>query len=139
MLFRELVLIQHGDKLDETTRKAFESFKASSEWLSNYLHRRETRSVRRCVEHSSIDPVVIDARLHTIQILLQNIPLCDIWNLDETTLQYRTTSSRSYVTSNFEGCGTKRSKEHVNITPTVSAAGEKFVRQVIGKSKRLVL
>ena len=67
--------------------------------------------------------------------LLQEVALGDIWNVDETALQYRTTSSRSYVAFNSDGRGVKRSKEHIPVTPVVSAAGEKLTLQVIGKSK----
>ena len=59
----------------------------------------------------------------------------DIWNLDETALLYRTTCSRSFVTMNSDGRGVKRSKERITATPIVSAVGEKFNLQVIGKSK----
>jgi hypothetical protein len=49
--------------------------------------------------------------------------------MHETALQFRTKSSRSYVTS------VRQSKERKTVSPIVSAAGEKLLLQVIGKSK----
>ena len=67
--------------------------------------------------------------------MLEDIPLDHIFNVDESAVLYRTTSSRSYVTINNDKRGVKRSKERITITPVVSASGEKLELQVIGKSK----
>eukprot|EP00474_Spongospora_subterranea_P001549 CRZ02007.1 hypothetical protein [Spongospora subterranea] len=66
--------------------------------------------------------------------MLNDVELCNIWNIDESALQYRTTSSRSYVSVNSDGRGVKRSKDRLTITPIVSSAGEKMIIQVIEKS-----
>jgi hypothetical protein len=68
--------------------------------------------------------------------LLEDIPIQNIWNLDETALQCRMTSSHSYVTINSDGCGVKCSKERITVTLIISASGEKLIPQVIGKSKQ---
>jgi DDE superfamily endonuclease len=68
--------------------------------------------------------------------LLEVVPIQNVWNLDETALQHKTTSSHSYVTINSDGRGVKCSKERITVTPIVSASGEKLIPQVIGKSKQ---
>ena len=68
--------------------------------------------------------------------MLEDVPIQNIWNLDETALQHMTTSLHSYVTINSDGRGVKRSKECITVTLIVSASGEKLIPQVIGKSKQ---
>ena len=80
--------------------------------------------------------ISIEQCLTEIRKLLEDVPIQNIWNLDETALQHRTTSSRSYVTINSDGRGVKRSKERITVTLIVSASGEKLIPQVIGKSKQ---
>ena len=46
------------------------------------------------------------------------------------------TSLHSHVTTNSDGCGIKCSKEHIMVTPIVSASGEKLIPREIGKSKQ---
>ena len=133
--FRDAILRKYGDRQEDDLRNALQDFKASNGWLQKYLARHDTTSRRRCGEHSSVDASQIEYRLQEIRKILADVPLENIWNVDETALQYRTTSSRSYVTCNSDGRGVKRSKERITVTPIVSAAGEKLVVQVIGKSK----
>jgi DNA-binding XRE family transcriptional regulator len=133
--FRDLILERHGDSLPQKIKSDLESFKASNGWLDNYKHRVQTTSIRRCGEHSSTDPVTIEERMKVIRDMLIGVPIENIFNMDESALQHRTTSSRSYVTVNSDKRGVKRSKERITFTPLVSASGEKLELQVIGKSK----
>lgn len=68
--------------------------------------------------------------------MLCDVPLECIINIDESALQHRTTSSKSYCTVNSDDRGVKRSKERITVTLGVSASGEKFMTQVITKSAR---
>ena len=129
--FRDLILSNHGASLPEKTKSDLESFQASNGWLDNYKNRVGTKSVRRCGEHSSTDPITIEKRMDVIRNMLVGIPLKTIFNMDESALQHRMTSSRSYVTVNSDKRGVKRSKERITFTPMVSAAGEKLELQVI--------
>lgn len=133
--FRDVVLQRHGSALGATQKAALEGFQASNGWLANYTKRVGTRSVRRCGEHSSADTATIEGRLKEIRLQLEGVPLECIFNIDESALLHRTTSSRSYVTVNSDNRGVKRSKERITFTPIVSASGEKLELQVIGKSK----
>ena len=133
--FRDLVLEKYSERLNDVQITTFQEFKASKGWLKNYLSRLGATSRRRCGEHSSVDANKIEDRLQEIRSMLADVPMENIWNLDETALQYRTTSSRSYVTCNSDGRGVKRSKERITVTPIVNAAVEKMIVQVIGKSK----
>jgi hypothetical protein len=78
----------------------------------------------------------VEKRLHEIREMLIDVPLECIINIDESALQHRTTSSRSFCTVNTDGRGVKRSKERITVTLGVSASGEKFCTQVIAKSAR---
>ena len=96
-----------------------------------------TTSKCRCGEHSSANLISIEQCLTEIRKLLEDVPIQNIWNLDETALQHMPTSSRSYVTINSDGHGSvKCSKERITVTLIVSASGEKLIPQVIGKSKQ---
>lgn len=134
--FRDKLLKDYADGFTPTLKQYLIEFKASNGWLQKYLTRKGTTSMRRCGEHSSVDPQPIEKRLADIQQRLENVPLEDIWNIDEFALQHRTTSSRSYVTINNDGRGVKRCKDRITVTPIVSAAGEKLIVQVIGKWKQ---
>jgi hypothetical protein len=135
--FRDRIINKHGDQVDADIRDFLVSFKTSNGWLQNYLQRWGTRSRRRCCELNFVNQKSIENRLRKIQKLLEDVPLENIWNLDEPALQFHTTSSRSYVTINSDGRGVRRSKERITVTPIVSAADEKLILQVIGKSKCL--
>ena len=133
--FRDMLLTKYGNVLPSNQMEDLKLFKASNGWLENYKNRFGTTSVRRCGEHSSTDPETIEKRMVEIRNMLLNVPLSNIFNADESALQYRTTSSRSYVTVNSDKRGVKRSKERMTFTPIISASGEKLELQVIGKSK----
>lgn len=90
---------------------------------------------RRCGEHNSLYKGAIDSRLSEIRNMFTGVPIEHIFNMHESALQYRTTSSRSYVTINSDMRGVRRSKERITFPPIVSASGEKLQLQVIGKSK----
>ena len=134
-VFRDRLLKEANILSNENLVAHLKQFNASSGWLYRYLNRTGVRSRRRCGEHSSVDLAFTEASLQRIRNQLEGIALNNIWNLDETALQFRTTSSRSYVTINSDGRGVKRSKERITITPIVSASGERLHLQVIGKSK----
>ena len=136
LAFRDQILEDHSATIDPELVESLKKFKASNGWLQSYLKQKGTTSKRRCGEHSSANLISIEQRLTEIRKLLEDVPIQNIWNLDETALQHRSTSSHSYVTINNDGCGVKHSKEHIIVTLIVSASGEKLIPQVIGKSKQ---
>lgn len=66
--------------------------------------------------------------------MLIDVPLKCIINIDESALQYHTTSSRLYFTSNSNGRGVKQSKDRTTVKLGVTASSETFTIQVITKS-----
>ena len=136
LFFRDRILENYGEHLKQSDIVAFKAFSASNGWLEKYLKRVGTSSRRRCGEHSSVNPAVVENRLQEIRDVLQDVLPENILNIDESVLKHRTTSSRSYCTANSDGRGVKRSKERITVTPIVSAAGEKFTVKIIGKSSR---
>lgn len=134
--FRDKILESYSENLTSADVIALKAFAASNGWLEKYSKRVGTSSRRRCGEHSSVSHVAIERRLQEIRELLRDVPLQDILNIDESAFQHRTTSSRSYCTANNDGRGVKRSKDRITVTPIVSATGEKFTVQIIGKSAR---
>ena len=133
--FRDKILNEYENSLTAATKQYLKNFKASNSWLQIYVSRKGTTSRRRCGESSSTNTEAIADRLGDIRRRLENVPLHHIWNIDETALQHRTTSSRYYMTINSDGRGVKRSKERLTVTPLVSGSGEKLTVQIIGKSK----
>jgi DDE superfamily endonuclease len=87
-------------------------------------------------EHSSANLISIEQHLTEIRKLLEDVPLKNIWILDETALQHSMTDLHSNVTIISDGCGVKCSKEIIMMTPIVSVSGEKLIPQVIRKSKQ---
>jgi len=133
--FRDMMLHIHGDRLSSEVKLNLQNFKASKGWLNGYMQRSGGSSRKKCGEHRSVDMASIEDRLQQIQLLLTGVPLNCIWNIDEMALQHRTTSSRSYVTINHDGRGTKRCKDRITVTLIVNAAGEMLPMQVISKAK----
>ena len=136
LAFQDQILEDHSATIDPELVKSLKKFKSSNGWLQSYLKQKGTTSKHRCGKLSSADLISIEQCLTEIRKLLEDIPLQNIWNLDETPIQHRTTSLHSYMTINSDGCGVKRSKEHISVTLIVSASGEKLIPQVIGKSKQ---
>jgi hypothetical protein len=136
LAFQDQILEDHSATIDPKLVESLKKFKASNGWLQSYLKQKGTTSKCRCGEHSSANLISIEQRLIEIRKLLEDVPIQNIWNLDETTLQHKTTSSHSYVTINSDGRGVKCSKEHITVTLIASASGEKLIPQVIGKSKQ---
>ena len=58
----------------------------------------------------------------------------DIWNMDETALFWKVVSARTYKMDGKEGKNAKRSKDRLTITVTVSADGDTFDPQMLGKA-----
>ena len=136
LAFQDQILEDHSATIDPELVKSLKKFKASNGWLQSYLKQKGTTSKHRCGEHSSANLISIEQCLTEIRNLLEDVPIQNIWNLDETALQHRTTSSQSYVIINSDGCGVKFSKECITVTLIVSASGKKLTPEVIGKSKQ---
>ena len=71
--------------MDPELVESLKKFKASNEWLQSYLKQKGTTSKHRCGEHSSANHISIEQRLTEIQKLLEDVPIQNIQNLDETT------------------------------------------------------
>ena len=108
--FRDLILHSFGDDVSAQFKSQLRNFQASNGWLEKYTARYGTTSVRRCGEHSSTNSTNIQARAAYIRKALESFELADIWNADESALQHRTLSSRSYAIANNDKRGIKRSK-----------------------------
>jgi len=59
----------------------------------------------------------------------------DIWNCDETALQYKNFSKKSYVAKDDDCKGTKQRKERITLLFCCSLLGKKYTPLIIGKSK----
>ncbi len=133
--FKDKVLEKHAADLPYETVEALQGFKASNGWLQRYLARTKTANVQKCGERGSANPEGMQDRLALIRRELEGVALENIWNVDETALLYKSTSTKSYVTTNADGRGVKRLKDRITVTPIVNAAGGKMALQVIGKRK----
>jgi hypothetical protein len=130
--FRDRIINQHGDQVDVDIRDCLVH---PTDGFKKKLQRWGTRTRRRSDELNSVNQKSIEIHLRKILKLFEDVPLENIWNLDETALQFRITSSCSYVTITSDGRGVRGSKELITVTLIVSAAGEKLILQVIRKSK----
>lgn len=133
--FVKLYVSKKGSELSEADKHLFENFKASNGWLEHFISRNNVSSLLKCGESGSVDPIAIEKSMISIRSILKDIPLGNIWNIDESALLFRTTSLRTYASINFDGRGVKQNPERVTITFIVNALGEKLNVQVIGKYK----
>ena len=132
---RDIIIENHGDALPADVHRLLQLFQASNGRVQKYINRVGTRSIRRAGEHASVNQADIAPRLQQIRQALDGHSLSNIVNLDEMGLLGPTTSSRSYVTIKNDERGVKSTKERITVTPVVTAAGDKLLLQVIGKSK----
>jgi hypothetical protein len=113
-----------------------EMLKWSNGWLDGFKKRYK---IKQYVHHGEAgsaqtsDPQKI-AQMEAVRQLCTEYELRDVFNMDETGLNWRRTPDRTLATA--ATAGTKRSKDRITVALTVNADGsEKLDPWVIGRSK----
>lgn len=116
-------------------RHNLKDFKASPGFITGFMARHNIIFAVEVGEAGSVDLEVVKACQEKLRRDLDPYALRDIWNLDETGLQFRCEPLRSLVFKAENHKGTKKDKERITECFLVSAEGEKFPPLFIGKSK----
>ena len=118
-----------GDKLGIT------DLSYSNGWLEKFKRRHGLSKRKFEGEADSADMEQVASGRATLQSLLSNYELCNIYNMDETALFYRLTPNSTLATAPVRG--TKKNKDRVTIALCANADGtHKLKPLVIGKAKR---
>lgn len=127
-------------KLHEKISDQGHEFKASDGWLSRFKDRYNLRTLQPKGEKASADTVASENFVSEFNEFLEknNYQLENIYNADETGLQYRSLPDKTLVLSNEEEvAGRKPMKERLTIMVCANATGShRIPLLVIGKSAK---
>ena len=113
-----------------------EEFKASDGWVRSLLRRNNLKTYTLHGEGASANQEVVDRWVAENSDLVRSYNPHDIYNCDETGLNFldEGNTSLEFASRKVKGC--KRKKERVTIHLTCSLTGEKYKPLFIGKSRR---
>jgi len=122
----------------ENANDAHENFKASIGFFDKFRKRHSIKRQRLHGEAGSVDDERIKKWIieNSSQLLLYDKK--DVYNCDETGLEWRKLNDHTYVHSSFQGqlSGIKSDKSRITILNCVSLTGEKKKLLVIGKHSK---
>lgn len=106
--------------------------KLSQGWLEKFKLRHGIKSYRRFGESGSVDTHDMEKKLESIREKIDQFPMKDVFNMDETGLFYRLQADHSLATKQLEG--RKQDKERLTIVICCNEDGsEKIPLWIIGK------
>lgn len=130
---KELFLKVYPDKGES-------AFQASDHWFHNFKKRVGIRYLKICGEQLDCDEAAVRPFLNRLNAKIEEMNLTkeQIYNADETGLNYRLLPESTYVSQNEKAAaGHKKSKERVSILLCSNASGTHKVKPlVIGKSRK---
>lgn len=107
-------------------------FNFSTGWLGKFKHRHGIKSFRRFGESGSVDVQDMEQKLVSIREKIDQFPMKDVFNMDETGLFYRLQADHSLTTKQLEG--RKQDKERLTVVICCNEDGsEKIPLWIIGK------
>ncbi|KAH1228178.1 CENP-B 2 [Glycine max] len=107
-------------------------FNFSIGWLGKFKHRHGIKSFRRFGESGSVDVQDMEKKLVSIREKIDQFPMKDIFNMDETGLFYRLQADHSLATKQLEG--RKQDKERLTVVICCNEDGSKKIPLwIIGK------
>ena len=116
-------------------------FQASNKWAKNFVVRNGLASTRLHGEAGSVNPELVAKVMKEIREECKNNLLEDIYNVDETSIQWKIVPKRTYL-STHENRQTVRGTKDMNFEDRVSvfmctnASGtEKVEMTIIGRAK----
>lgn len=121
----------------EELKNKYQSFKFSDKWFDSFKKRNEIKFLRINGEAASV-PVDTSAKMEVIKriIVHSGLPISQIYNFDETGLEYRNFGNFTYAVKGDAGKGRKRDKTQVSLLLGVNGDGSDIRTHLIGKSKR---
>ncbi|XP_074350027.1 CENP-B homolog protein 2-like [Apium graveolens] len=104
----------------------------SQGWLDKFKLRHGIKSFRRFGESGSVDVQDMEKKLESIREKINQFPMKDVFNMDETGLFYRLQADHSLATKQLEG--RKQDKERLTVVICYNEDGsEKIPLWIIGK------
>lgn len=117
--------------------KGIVGFKASDSWFYTMKKRCKLNYNKPRGENKSVDINTVNNFLSSeLPTIISEFADYEIWNCDETGLQYKAIRQWSYFCENADKHGIKLSKKRISILLTVSQNGEKKRPLIIGPSAR---
>ncbi|XP_024639887.1 CENP-B homolog protein 2-like [Medicago truncatula] len=107
----ELILQKARDTMKLLYPHDDSDFNFSTGWLGKFKHRHGIKSFRRFVESGSVDVQDMEQKLVSIREKIDQFPMKDVFNMDETGLFYRLQVDHSLATKQLEG--RKQDKERL--------------------------
>ncbi|XP_074325951.1 CENP-B homolog protein 2-like [Apium graveolens] len=104
----------------------------SQGWLEKFKLKHGIKSFRRFGESGSVDVQDMEKKLESIREKINQFPMKDVFNMDETGLFYRLQADHSLATKQLEG--RKQDKERLTVVIWCNEDGsEKIPLWIIGK------
>lgn len=131
-----------GTWIQERARDLAESmkivkFKGSNQWLSGFKTRFGLSTQKICGEEEKVNIEDWHEWIAKYKATLEEYPLCDIFNVDETGLYYRMLPTRAVCFVGEKCHGGVKSKERVTAMLATNWDGsEKLPLLIIGKSRK---
>ena len=102
--------------------------KWSNRWLEGFKKRFK---IKEYVQHGEAGSAATDdldniAQMERVRLLCAEYELRDVFNIDETGLNWKRTPDRTLATKSYSG--TKKSKDRITITLTSNADGSKKLK-----------
>jgi hypothetical protein len=128
----ELILQKARDTMKLLYPHYDSDFNFSTGWLGKFKHRHGIKSFRRFGESGSVDVQDMEQKLVSIREKIDQFPMKDVFNMDETGLFYRLQADHSLATKQLEG--RKQDKERLTVVICCNEDGsEKIPLWIIGK------
>lgn len=128
----ELILQKARDTMKLLYPHDDSDFNFSTGWLGKFKHRHGIKSFRRFGESGSVDVQDMEQKLVSIREKIDQFPMKDVFNMDETGLFYRLQADHSLATKQLEG--RKQDKERLTVVICCNEDGsEKIPLWIIGK------
>ena len=112
----------------------FSNFSASNGWFDRWRKRYNILHTPLSGESADVDQATLDDWDQRIPSVIAGYALEDVFNCDETGLNYRTLPTKSYVGAGDSRKGIKLQKDRLTVLVACSATGERLPLLVIGKS-----
>ncbi|XP_053202132.1 tigger transposable element-derived protein 6-like [Panonychus citri] len=122
----------------EANKLGIIGFRGSRTWFQKFTLRNNLTYVRISGESKSVDDSVLANYLSSLPEKLANYSPDEIYNADETGLQYKCQNSYSYSFQTDDRHGTKSLKNHVSILLCASLSGIKRKPLIIGSARKSI-
>ncbi|CAH1241537.1 TIGD4 [Branchiostoma lanceolatum] len=111
-------------------------FKASNGWLDSFKKRHSIAASTMVGESAGVNQTVVEDWTKKIPELCTGYAPRDIYNMDESGLFYRATSTKTLFVKGEQCSGGKQSKERLTIMLCANMVGDKEKPLIIGSSKK---